>query len=191
MGPGRKNRPRWLHFRLGLLAGSPSRKPNKTARRSIKDKHKRSSPYVLFRVSDGPRRLFYLYKRQINLCARMARSPHPPTALLHSGNNFTNEPFSRHLGTGAALDGGLTTAGWWLRRKHRRKHRCAPHRSPVPPKCILPLCEKHPEVAEKNGRVRLPRTKTCCAWQMTEPGEAGRSLLTAEPGGAGRSSLNK
>ena len=58
-----KNRPRWPHFRLGLLAGSPSRKPNKTARRSIKDKHKRSSPYVLFRVSDGPQRLFYLYKR--------------------------------------------------------------------------------------------------------------------------------
>ena len=33
------------------------------------------------RASDGPRRLFYLYKCQINLCARMARSPHPPTAL--------------------------------------------------------------------------------------------------------------
>ena len=57
-------------------------KPNRAARRPIKDKHKRSSPYVLLRVSDGPRRLFYLYKRQINLCARMARSPHPPKPCL-------------------------------------------------------------------------------------------------------------
>ena len=39
-----------------------SRKPNTAARRPIKDKHKRSSPYVLLRASDGPRRLFYLYK---------------------------------------------------------------------------------------------------------------------------------
>ncbi len=59
---------------------------------------------------------------------------------------------------------------------------------PVHPKCILRICEKHPDVVEKNGHVRCPRTKTCCAWQPTEPGEAGRSLLPAEPGGAGRSS---
>ena len=82
-------------------------------------------------------------------------APTPPTALLHSDYNFTNEPFSRHLGAGAALDGGLTTAGWWLRRKHRR----ATHRSPVHPKCILPLCEKHPEVGEKKWSRQTPTDK--------------------------------
>ena len=44
MGPGRKNRPCWPHFRLGLLAGSPSRKPNRTARKAIKDEHKKEQP---------------------------------------------------------------------------------------------------------------------------------------------------
>ena len=39
-----KNRPRWPHFRLGLLAGSPSRKPNRTARKAIKDEHKKEQP---------------------------------------------------------------------------------------------------------------------------------------------------
>ena len=51
-----------------------STKPNRTVRRPIKDKHKRISPYV--------RRLFYLYKRRVNLCARMVRSPHTPQPSL-------------------------------------------------------------------------------------------------------------
>ena len=58
-------------------------KPNRTARKAIKDEHKKGAARMsTLRASDGPRRLFYLYKRQINLCARTARSPHPPQSSL-------------------------------------------------------------------------------------------------------------